>query len=360
MKIPPEILQRIDPVRDAGRSLGDITADLMDKAFLGLHVIAPAQVPPTTEHVPVIGFLGRREGQDGDLEGTAVVVACRLESNEVFAARIYPEEDRPVRAPEPPLRVDTVLDPESTFCRQLSFDLRACLPNLPHVAGTIAAAVLAAGDRSNDLHIAFSSGVGSDDTAVQEALARRRRPGYPAPPWPPRRAGHTHPKYRYELGCPPLPETPGIALATEPGVVIGRESSYCLLRGSFMLRALRREIVRPLAEADAKDQYPGSPLLWRDVGDSDAKAVVAITLVITGQRELGPWVIPLHVPVYELLSEEERPIVKGHFVFNLFALPGMSRHAQPHRIWAFSGGVIGGPARFTFLDEIEAPRLGDG
>ena len=353
--------EQVDAYRDADRPRLDVIDQLLQQRFLGLRLIAPDNVRiPGVERVPVIGFRGFRPADVAGFSRAALVVAVRIESGEVFIARPFPEKDRPDGPPRrpPPPSPDEVQDPNRTGCTRFGFDLRQIFPSLPWRAGTYLFTLVAGEQRSNTVRLRVAPEGLPEDSETQHVIASLARPGYPMPVSPLPSPGASFPSYG-QASSPP--DAPGLKISLEPSrTVIG---SRVVVRGSFALPALRRQLVRPLDPRDANHQAPDSPLKWHDVGDARATAVVPITLLFCGRAFTGPWVTQLNVPSYDRIaktSESERPLVSGQFAVDISALQGVPGDGQGYTVWAISGEGFSEPATLVLLDRGVLPAPGEG
>jgi hypothetical protein len=224
------------------------------------------------------------------------------------------------------------------------------------------------------------------------------------------------PWYRALDESPPVPDERGIVLTTERVIVVRDGLGSCILRGSFRLSVMDREVVRPCAESeeeqaallafeppaptteegegvdyltDAEVHWPPKPLpepppsyrpnepewrfpgqdsakrrseegpwesghVWQDVGDDDATAVIPITLVVTGSRLADPYVLHMRVPTTDAISGDD-PEVTGRFTLDLLAFKDNAMRGQTNWIYAFSGGHCAGPVAAALLSPDDLP-----
>lgn len=129
-------------------------------------------------------------------------------------------------------------------------------------------------------------------------------------------------------------------------LVVPREvTTACVVRASFALPLLERERVRPFDHhLDRFARVTGAP--WVDVGDPDALAVAAITLVVCAHDGHDPVTVRLDVPVYT----ERDGLGYGHFAVDLFDWKEVHRVPGRYTLWAFSGDVVVGPMALTLAD----------
>lgn len=335
-----------DPFRDRDGVLDRLEAT--DE--VGVLLDAPSAVRlDLRDDVPLAG--ARREllstGVGAGFRARAALVVVRAESNEVRAGRLFawkepavePEPDAPLPDDETTARtaaVEPLLDAVMTDFFAAS--LRECVPDLAWREGTLRVTVLIDDDRSNTAVVQLRGAPGGD-AAAEAFVARHRSPGYPRAVSP---AGTSHralPAYLPVSGSPPAPPVRGISMAVPARVSLAPEAT-CVVRGSFTLPVLAREVVRPFdAHDDRFGRLTGAG--WVDVGDRDATAVLPVSLVITTDGVDAPAVLRLDVPVYAPVSPGAS--ASGYFSVDLFELPEMPRQPGRYRVWALSGDVLVGP-----------------
>lgn len=276
----------------------------------------------------------------------AALVGLRADSNEVWAASLFaqkdlaPEPDEAPEEPDDPTQRTAAIEPflDAVMTDFFAASLRERLPALPWRAGVVRVTVLLDDDRSNTVEVTLDDG-GDRDPAVAEYVARHRSVGYPraASPKPSPRA--PLPSFVTVAGSPTPRAIRGIALDLPARVSLSAEPS-CVLRASFRLPCLAREVARPRDPRD--DRFAAlTGAGWTDVGDRDATAVIALTLVVTLDDGDPPSVLRLDVPVYEPASAGAS--VRGFVALDLFEHPEMPRRPGRYRLWALSGEVLVGP-----------------
>lgn len=338
-------IEAIDAWTASEEILEEVLDRLSDEEFLGLVAVGPEVVDLShRKTLPLLGFRGCTLADEmrRPFVSMAILTAVRLESNQVFVdLACRPKPLSPAPPGPPPVPKD------GTTHSRFAIEVRERLPDLPWRAGTLLTTVLLGDQQSNRIHTRLIAGSGEPE--VEAFLDARRRPAYPSPVVP--AAGETWPSYRREPESPSIPEEVGIALSVERVAVVGPEHN-AVLRGSFRLSAIPREIVRP--EPEEEDSG------WREVGDPEATAVIPITVLIVGSEESGPAVLRLQVPSYDAVdAAAERNEVTGHFNLDLLSLPGTPGLAQRYSIWALSGEALGGPAPLSFVTEDMLPLPGD-
>src|SRR5262249_39651205 len=98
------------------------------------------------------------------------------------------------------------------------------------------------------------------------------------------------------------------------------------IEGSFRLPVLPQEV-----PTDAS---------WKPSALKDPRpsAVVPVTLVVLGSDAVGPWVHRLSLAVYRPLEQSDgpHPMATGHFMVDLFSLPGMATTPRTLFVYAFA------------------------
>lgn len=377
---------------DPRRREDELVPRLLEEGFLGLRLDAPGRLDvEEVDALPLVGLFGgtAQERQVHDLERDLVVVATRVESRQTWAALLH----EPRRAPRG--RPRSVAPAGSgRGMRMFAADARPRLPDLPWRPGTLALRLLLADKASNPVRTVLGRGARpiEQDPAVQAFLAEHRQPAFPRPVWP--LPDSPLPTFDPVDGSPEPPAEVGIVVALDRVNVVreGGPQVTCIARGSFRLPLSPRDLVRPepLREADdddapgaaaagADDALPdwdprvereaeraerraaedeGLGLVWRDVGDPAARAVIPVTLVGTGAKRPDPLVVPLQVPIYADLDPARLPpTVTGHFALDLLRVPdGYKLLRQTTHLWAFSGDVVAGPFTTAVVAEAEVRR----
>jgi hypothetical protein len=318
--------------------------------FVGLRVDAPAQVPiDRRDSFPVVGYYVRtvREDVQVDPEEQLLVAALDLTTHRLHAGLAL--DTGKTRAPKGP---PSDLDPgDGVTYNAFSSDLRRQL-DLPWEKRKYLVAFAIREHLSNPLRVELApSPLAYRDPAVEDFLAEQRKKAPFVPPLP------VSPEPKPELGVtyqrvsrsPEVPKEPGIALAIDR-VAVARRGSSCLCFGSFRLPVTVGELVRP---DPATGKRP-------EVGDSEAKCIVPITLFITGSEAPGPWLVELRVPSYDAVAvpkgaapppEEEVGVVTGFFALDLLQHPGMPRGPMTYFVSAFGGATVNGPFQVAIVTE---------
>ncbi len=267
----------------------------------------------------------------------AVLVVVRAASNEVFAGRLFEWKEPAPEAASPPGDLDASDLDEPTVIDFFVARVRERIPGFTMRASLVRAVVLCGDERSNAVTVSVEDPPESNP-AVSAFIAQHRSPGFPRAVSPPKRAGEALPSYLRATDSPEQPSY-GIALKVPD---TARPGASCVVRGSFALPVIEREVVRPFdASHDRFARLAGAP--WVDVGDRDASAVVGISLVVVREDVTEPAVLRLDVPVYGELA----PLARGHFSVDLASLPGMFTSLGTYSLWAVSGDVLVGPRALT-------------
>lgn len=292
-----------------------------DDGFEGLLLEAPDVVDlARRDDLPLFGWHVRRLRDDPflDLERDGLLVAVDLETDAVRSGPAFPSADSRIPETPPPPAADPG---EGLTLTTFSGDARAAL-GLPDRPARYRLHLLLRDRRSNGATTARV------DPAPGEA-GDAPDPGGPAPPWPERAEGADLPAWEADAETPDLPgDGPGIAL-TADRVTVLRPGARRLLRARFRLP------VRPRHRAPE--------------GAGPPAAVVPLTLVVTGSRGRGPWVLPVRVP----FASPPGDLAEGALRLDLLATPGFPRAAQTCFVSAFAGEVAAGPAPAALVAERE-------
>jgi hypothetical protein len=316
---------------------------LKDDKFMGMILDGPARVEiDKWETVPLAGVRKSSFEQNYDLplEPRAILVAASVETGDVFAGPAFEHKDeltpRPPRPPE---------FPEGENVKPFSIDVRKRLPTLPWRPGTLAFTVLLYDHRSNSV-ISRLEHKATKDPEVARYLEAQKLPKFPQPASPDEGDDVS---YALRPGSPDVPARPGIALAIDR-VAVDLPKARAVLHGSFRLPVGDGERVRPRPEGPGADR-------WHDVGDAKATAILPITLVITGDSDLGPWVEHLRVPSrVPLLTEGKQTWAVGHFHIDLLRAPDPVRQYQSYAVWAVSGDILSEPVKVSIISPDSVPQ----
>lgn len=348
---------------DPRRTEDEVQDRLLDEGFLGVVIDAPSRVPlARREDLPVCGVRATtlRENRGLSIPAATVATASCLETHEVRADLAFLQKSRL----EAPAASDD--DPgEGVTIGNFETDLRKRL-GVPWRPGTWVVTLLVRERASNRVTIKLEGAGGGafKDPAAAAVLAAQRRPRYPQPISPAPAPGEPLPSFRARPDSPPVPEQPGLALLVERLVRDG-DDAQVILRGSFRLPALERELVKPADPADAAALEPLDPAAraqalregaaWQDPGDAEATAVLPITIVATGVDRAGPLVVRLQAPSYDQVDPTaDVALVTGHFALDLLMQRGGELlRDQTSFIYALCGEALAGPATVAVVD----PRL---
>lgn len=334
---------------DFRRTTPEVKAELLTRdPAKALLIDAPETVPvDRRSSFPLLGYHMRsaRDDRSVSLGRSGIVAALDLSTNALHVDMLL---DRgKTRAPDPEERPPAPA--WLTHINMFQADLRETL-KLPWQPGRYRVAVLLRELLSNQVEVELARESGFDDPAVQAFLEseRGRAATSPQPVHPPhpaqgdeRSEAERFPRYQGSEAAPPVPEAPGIVLQGERVQQLGA-SSCCMIRGSFRLPLLPRELVRP-------DPVTGAP---PKVGDPAAQAVVPITVLATGSVTHGPFVFSLQIPAYDVEHGEQGmpPQAAGQFELDLFQLtPPLPVRPQTYFLTAFNGRFAQGPLPMAFV-----------
>jgi hypothetical protein len=254
--------------------------------------------------VPVVVIRGAslRENATIDLEDRGVLVTSRLEDDETLASRVFrvPDKSRQpdklleTELPPPPSEL-----PEGHAIKLYRFVLTDQIPELESRSGTWQTTLLLFDRRSNPIVTRLDA---KPERKVKAARAARPRP-------------------LDVSACRPRPDSP--ALAGTPSIVLASPNKVektWLLRGSFLL-----------------------PTLARDVADGapPTTAILPVTLILTGDRDATPILVPLRIPIDRPLEgTSENRLARGHFAVDLGNLIGDQLSPQRYAVWALSRQLV--------------------
>ncbi len=260
--------------------------------------------------VPVVVIRGSslRENATVDLEERGVLVMSRLEDDETLAARVFrvPDKSRqpdkllPSERPPAPSEI-----PEGRAVKLYRFDLIDQIPEVASASGTWQTTLLLFDRRSN--------------AVVTRVEAKRERK---------RRATRAR---DLDIGaCRPRPDSP--ALAGTPSIALASPSKVettWLVRGSFLLPTLARDLAQPPSSPDKKDP---------------TTAVLPVTLMLTGDHDPAPILVPLRIPVHlPFEGGSADRLARGHFAVDLRPLLGDQLSPQRYAVWAVSRQLVSEP-----------------
>ncbi len=318
---------------DPDRTRDDAAARASEGSWRGYAIDAPPVVDVIARGtLPVVGVrcITAVDSARHDFQSNGVVVAVRVESNEVFVGRAfewkYAAPSRTPRRP-PPLTV-TITD---TF----SLDLRERLPAMPWTPGTLHIHLLVLDASAERVDVVLT---GTPSSAPPALDARRA----PVPP-----AGALRlPLYERSEMSPAVPVAPGISMVADRVVLLG-DNAWCVLTGSFRLPVTAADVPSWNVVDDEETARRASI----DKPASDAVgAYVPVTLVLTGGDLTEPWTFRAVLPSRDVpLAVGDT--VTGFFAIDLLALEGFPRVAGTYHLWAFSGPVAAGPETLALVSE---------
>ena len=274
---------------------------------------------------PLVAIRGAslRENSTISLEERGVLVTSRLEGDETLASRAYrqPTKSRqPNKRSDPEPEEDPASLPEGRAVHLFHFVLTDQIPEVASHSGTWSTVLLLFDKRSNPVVTEVEAKPGrKSQTAGQSAELSRIHARIQAADHP----------YRARPDSPALTGNQSIVLAS--GNKIEQASGRVwLLRGSFLLPALPHDVVGEL---------PG-----HDVGDATTRAVLPVTIVLTGDHDATPILVPLHVPIDRPLEGAQgQQLARGHFAVDLLALVGDHLAPQTYAVWAMSRQQVSEP-----------------
>jgi len=267
--------------------------------------------------VPLVAIRGSslRDNAFIDMDERGVLVTSRIEDDETLAARVFsaakessePQKLLPAYRPEDPSEI-----PEGHTIKLYRFVLSDQIPEVASRSGTWSTTLLLFDRRSNPVV-----------TRVAAKSSRKKRAAHAA-----------QPSLLDTASCRARPDSP--ALAGAPSIVLAGPDSVekapgkaWSLRGSFLLPTLARDVAALARSADGK---PASV------------AALPVTIILTGDSDASPIVVPLHVPIAgPLEGTKDQPLALGHFVVDLLPLVGDQLSPQKYAVWAVSRQQISEP-----------------
>lgn len=328
-------------------------AGLSARGFLGLCIDGPRHVyldAHTT--LPIFGVfsVSAADAMRVELKREAVLVAVHEETNQVVAARPF-KIDKDVPSAPVELEPDPEVNLEGASVRSsFRLELPAALRDFQLRPGHLRLTMLRFDERSNTT-VSEVAETEVTDPEVKAFIAARRKVGWPRPASPEPKPDVA--SYRRDAQSPAAPAEVGITLATER-VVVDDDARKVVVRGAFRLPLKRGDVVRP-APVDPKTNEILWDSGWMDVDDPDAKAVVPITLVLTGDKYPHPWTLDLQVPVYAV-TEGDAPMAEGTFAVDLTRVRNPLVRAQTYAIYAVSRTVLAGPIKVALIPPSLLPQ----
>jgi hypothetical protein len=328
--------------KDAARDALNIR--VLEEGWRGLIADAPTSVAlESRKSVPILAYFVRdiRDDVHIDVDRQLLIVGSDHATHQVRVTRALWSAKRLARKGPPP-----AADPgPGAMTSFFEIDAAARLGLEGH-PGRWTFMLLLREWRSELLEVEFGPPPGGFHDAAAAQLIAERRHASPPPPseiWPalPERRvgvsssyGRSYPRYADKAQAPDVPSEPGICIEVDRAVV---SNERCMLRGSFRLPVLPREQVSPrLYDTGGGTSERRMP----DVGDERAKAVVPISVILTGSQNPGPFIITLQLPAYELDTSGR---ALGRFEIDLFELADMPRAATTYFLHALHGPHAVGP-----------------
>jgi hypothetical protein len=317
----------------------DLVRDLVFDSKFGLYLDAPSPIDPRDhDSVPAPFFYvaTMRDAFKTDLDRQAKVVAVRVEDRVVKIDDALTVRDNVMAQAKLGANCD---DPTSE--RHIVELSKLGILREP---GNYKVNVLVRGQISNRVDVTIKNpGPSSDDPEVLKFLEAHRTP--PLPPAP------ASPELVKELdGAPPVPAEEGIAFAVDR-VVLNKPGARSLLKGAFLLKARRAEIVPPASAATPERPHP-------EYGEPRPTAIVPITLVCLGSVDDAPIVLELRVPSFDNVAAAGDAIT-GQFAIDLLADKDLRARPQTFSIYGFAGEPMTGPHTFATVTEPMLPKPGE-
>ena len=146
-------------------------------------------------------------------------------------------------------------------------------------------------------------------------------------------AGDPYPAYKAVSGSPDLPSETGLALAPEAERVPAGD--MLVLHGSYRLPASRSERMRS-----------GMPGTRAPVSrEEQPKAVLSISLLVTGDDNPSPKLVQMHVPCYEVSGAAEA-VATGYFSVDLNEVLPVPLEPDRYNVYGLTRTGISGPCVF--------------
>jgi hypothetical protein len=268
--------------------------------------------------VPVYYLHSAADAFSFAFQNVAIVVAARAEDRAVFCNMAAPRITVPMEPPE------GKPSPTTFFGDSKVLNLKE--RGLPWKPGTWFVNVIVRDLVSNRVQIHLGEPASKyKDPEVEKFLKSQKYPP-PAPVSP--EPGKPLPHYQLYGRSPAVPDSQGIALSVDR-VIVTRRGNRGELSASFRLAPLPGELV------------PGAS------GDGP-KAVIPITLIVTGTENSFPLPFTVRAPAYGNAGDTE---LTGHFALDLFDVPQFDARAQTYFVYAFAGEVMAGPAAMALVSE---------
>jgi hypothetical protein len=309
-------------------------APFEDSEMVGLFLDGPRKAPLRQhDSIPLVAIRASsiRDNAVLSLQQRGVLLSTRVEGNETLASLAFRQPNK-LRRPTPERDPNTL--PEGRAVKLYRLNLGEQIPEVAERSATWATTLLLFNQRSNRVvtRVDAKPIKGSQGPEMRTAKV---------PPTPTRAADDT--TYRVRPDSPALPGGRAIALASASEVQRGPGRSW-QLRGSFLLPALARDV----AQASSQAPEPAG----RKAGETRQKAEAAptpaatlpVTIVLTGDSDATPILLPLHVPVYQpLVKGKGEQLARGYFGVDLLALLGDQLAPQSYAVWAVSRQQLSEP-----------------
>ena len=275
--------------------------------------------------VPLVAIRGAslRENSAIDLEARGVLVTSLLEGDETLALKAFRQPNKSsghnkLSAPEPP--EDPASLPDGRAVNLFHLVLSGEIPEVASHSGAWATTLLLFNQHSNQVvtRVEATPGRKAQGT-VKGSGPSQRHP----------RVDVANQSYHARPDSPALAGNQAIALASMNTVVQAPGKAW-LLRGSFLL---------PVLAHDLTSARPG-----HQDGDAKTVAVLPMTIVLTGDRDATPILVPLRVSIDQPLEGNQgQQHARGYFAVDLLALAGDQLSPQTYAIWAMSRSIISDP-----------------
>jgi hypothetical protein len=343
MKEHPFGLNDGDFWNDPEERLMDFRFDRMAKGRDEILIDGPGRIAMDVRRtVPVYAYYGGylRTIMANKFSCCALATAVCPETGAVLVSRAVLEKGGPKAQPKDE-------DPGDAITSELyRLELNELL-NLPWAEGNWLVTVAMRQFVSNRIQLRLEkSAIAFRDPEVDKFLARQRRTPRPEPIWPPPAVwpavpAQELPYYRRMPESPEVPAQPGISLVIQR-VISLKPGARAVLRGSFRLPVLERDIIPPAA----------GPQYQYEFGYLRPTAIVPVSLVIAGSDSLGPIHLKLRVPSYsEVEASSKDQAANGFFTIDLLQLEDFVPLAQTYFVYALSGESFTGPVLFALVRE---------
>jgi hypothetical protein len=322
----------------ARRYFDDLAVTQLLAGELGTWISVPPINVIESGSVPLVGCHVTRPGAPDApvFDGAAILVACELDTNEVFVAPAFPPLEEALPPPAGGGQATTGFGFSRVVCERLA---------LPKRPGRYALWMIVRERVTEPVRFRLERDPSRfRDRAAEEFLRRAQAERGPAPINPPptiSTAASALPRYGETIEGPELP-TRGLVLEV-PRVSFNDEPVE--LRGSFRLPAL------------AHERCPPEPQPLHGPDTRGPSAIVDVRLVVTASDQIGPQVHELALPSYTRFHvDEQRPLVSGRFAIDLLALPEVWKSPRTYFIYVVAGGQLSGPYPLALVTRAMVPR----